>query len=536
LIDDVTGGEDEPRRPVASRRRGLGKGLGAILPSPGDSTPRARHDQLTGLPNRSVLDERFEEAFERCRIDRASLAVLVVALDGFSDINESFGHRVGDDLLHEAAERLSAARRRSDTVARFAGDEFAVVCPYVASSDFACQLAARMLEDLSRPTTVDGVEHHLSASIGVVITAPGEASDDEQSLETLLGDASLAMRRAKDEGGGSWWLFDPTLRENVALRSQSRQDLRSALDDGGLVLEYEPIVDLETGDAIGESALLGWRQPGAEVDSSRELLDLADEAGLAGVLGRWMLDRALADLNARSDRSSLPKHFRVWVRVAPSFVADMSLVETVDELLAKHEVPASMLGLDIKEPSAAMVPSTVSALRALQVRDLAMVLDDFGAGPSNLAMLQQLPVTGLKLAPELIARVGEEAAVAEHPSATVHSTGTLPPAAPPPAAQWVPPDERDEAIGADPTALVRGLVELGRALGLTVVAQGVEGEAQVEALRAVGCEYAQGPFLGVVSPASGVPPRIQSRPPPDPSPIEPEPEALWATGTTTTGP
>jgi len=523
LIDDVTGGEDEPRRPVASRRRGLGKGLGAILPSPGrNAEHRGRRDQLTGLPNRSVLDERFEEAFERCRVDRAPLAVLVVGLDGFSDVNESFGHRVGDDLLHDAAARLSAARRKSDTVARFAGDEFVVVCPYVASSDLACELAARMLEDLSSPTSVDGIEHQLSASIGVVLTSPGEGPDEGQSLETLLGDASLAMRRAKDEGGGSWRLFDPTLRDNVAQRSQHRQDLRSALEDGGLVLDYEPIVDLATGATIGESALLGWRQPGPELESSRALLDLADEVGLAPAVGRWMLDRALADLSARNDRASLPGNFRVWVRVAPSVVAEVSLVETVDELLAKHQVPGSMLGLDISEPSVATLASAEPVLVALGERSIVMVLDDFGATPANLALLPQLPIAGLKLAPELIARFGEDAAVADHPAAGVHAAV---------------PDESDAAVGSEPTALVRGLVGLGRALGLSVIAQGVESEAQVVALRAIGCEYAQGPFLGIVAPAVVVAPTPEARRAPETATRTPrEPEALWATGTTTNGP
>ena len=229
MIDDVTGGPDEPKRPVVSRRRGLGKGLGAILPSRDRADEeQARRDQLTGLPDRSVLEERFEEAMARCREDGASLAVLVVALDGFGDVNELYGHNVGDELLHDAAARLSTARRKSDTVARFAGDEFVVVCPYVASTALASQMATRILEELSRPASVEGVEHQLSASIGVVVTSPREAPSGVTSFETLLGDASLAMRRAKDEGGASWKLFDPSMREHVEVRSQSRRDLRTA--------------------------------------------------------------------------------------------------------------------------------------------------------------------------------------------------------------------------------------------------------------------------------------------------------------------
>jgi diguanylate cyclase (GGDEF)-like protein len=513
LIDDVTGGRDEPKRPVASRRRGLGKGLGAILPSPARASDQpSRRDQLTGLPNRSLLDERFEEAMARCREDGALLAVLVVALDGFSEVNEVFGHRVGDDLLHDAAARLA--------VARFAGDEFVVVCPYVASAEVAGQMAQRILEDLSRPTSVDGVEHHLSASIGVVVSAPGhpapghpapghpapggtppsgsgaDTPGGERSLETLLGHALLAMRHAKEGGGASWQLFDPTMREHVVVRSQSRQDLRAAMEDGGLILVYEPILDLETGMVIGESAQLGWREPSPDADQPQALLDLADEAGLAAPIGRWVLDQALADLRARHRSATLPEHFRVWVKVAASLVADPAFAGTVDELTAKHQVTASLLGLDIGEPSVAALASTEATLNILEERDVVVAIDEFGAGPSNLALLQRLPVTGLKLAPEIVAAVGDEGAT-----------------------------------------LVRALIELGRALDLTVVAQGVETEAQLSALRALGCAYAQGPFLesGVptdVAPAAPDEPSAQvgTHPAPDVR-TPPQDESLWAPGT-----
>ena len=535
MIDDATGGQDEPKKPVVPRRRGLGKGLGAILPSPERADDqRSRRDQLIDLPDRSVLDERFADAMARCADDGASLAVLVVALDDFSAVNESFGHRVGDDLLHDAAARLSAARRKSDTVARFAGDEFVVVCPYVASSDLACELADRILEDLSRPTTVDGVEHQLSASVGVVVTSPGQTPGGAPSLETLLGDASLAMRRAKEAGGASWRLFDPSMREHVAVRSQNRQDLRAAVEEDGLVLEYEPIVDLETGVAVGDCALLGWRQTGPEVDRSRPVLDLVEEAGLAVAVGQWMLDQALDDLSARHDRSSLPSHFRVWVKVAPSFLADPALVDTIDELIAKHGLSPSVLGLDIHEPSPAALASTESTMHELEDRDIGVALDDFGAGPSNLALFQRLPIAGLKLAPSLVAGLGGF----DPASSEVTAAPPVTPAAPPltsaaarpgagrPGAR--PPDhvpaapEPDSDVDRGGAALVRGLIGLGRALELTIVAQGVVSQAQVTALRALGCEYAQGPFLGHEAFLDAG--------------DEPETESLWAPGTIITEP
>jgi diguanylate cyclase (GGDEF)-like protein len=578
LIDDGTGGRDEPKRPIAPRRRGLGKGLGAILPSPGQPSEQpSPRDQLTGLPNRSVLDERFEEAVARCREDGALLAVFVVALDGFGEVNEEFGHRVGDELLHDAATRLAAARRTSDTVARFAGDEFVVVCPYVESVDIACRMAQRILEDLSRPASVDGVEHQLSASIGVVVSSPGavagavagtaagtkagssrDTTGNEQSLETLLGHASLAMRHAKDGGGASWQLFDPTMRDEVVVRSQSRQDLRAAMEDGGLVLVYEPIVDVETGAVIGESAQLGWREPSPDADQPQALLDLADEAGLAGPIGRWVLDQALGDLSARSGRSNLPEQFRVWVKVAPSLVADPAFAGTVDELTAKHQMAASMLGLDIREPSAAALASTEATLHVLEERDVVVAIDDFGAGPSNLALLQRLPITGLKLAPEIVAGVVDPAA--SHPSSAAvvrdrpvaAGSDSAPASSDRPAAA-----SSDRPAGREGAALVRALIELGHALDLTVVAQGVESEAQLVALRALGCGYAQGPLFARGAPTA-VARQRQSLPEsqlqPGPQPESPkaeetgidaipaaeastatQQESLWAPGTTPGG-
>ncbi|HVA03410.1 MAG TPA: EAL domain-containing protein [Acidimicrobiales bacterium] len=533
-MDDVTGGQGEPKRPVVSRRRGLGKGLGAILPGPETVDEPSRPDELTGLPNRAMLDERFDETMARCREDGAALAVLVVALDGFGEVNELYGHSAGDNLLHEAAARLSASRRRSDTVARFAGDEFVLVCPYVASSDLACQMAGRILEDLSRPTRVDKVEVQLSASIGVVVTSPKDARGDAPTLETLLGDATLAMRRAKDEGGGSSKLFDPSMREDVVVRSQNRQDLRVALDEDGLLLEYEDIVDLESGVAISESAILVWSQPGPEVDQPQAPLDLVDEAGLAVPIGRWVLDQALSDLRVRHGALTLAAHFRVWVKVAPSLVADPALVTMIDELTAAHGFTPSVLGLDIREPSAAALGSTESNLRELHQRDVVVALDDFGSGQSNLGLLQRLPISGLKLAPDLVAALGED-------------TGAAEPGANHPAALEAEPDARAQTLSREAAALVRGLIELGRALELTVVAQGVESEAQVATLRALGCEYAQGPLLegqavvAVLSEVSDDPPEddTELEDPPglevvedDPGPVTPT-ESLWAPGTLT---
>ena len=510
------GGSDDPGGSVGPRKRGLGRGLGAILSAHGTADAlAAQRDPVTDLPDRSLLDERLEQALARCREDDASLAVLVVSLDGFGTVNELFGHGVGDALLHDVAARLSASRRKMDTVARFAGDEFVVVCPFIGSPELACRMAARILDDVSMPTSLEGVEHELSASIGVVFTSPFGTSE---SVESLLGDASIAMRHVKDEGGASWRLFEPSMREHATVRYQTRLDLRAALEEGGLLLTYEPIVDLASGSTAGEAAILDWTAPGAEdegaelerpgalagagrvapprvngthaaaassadagdaeepgagaVEGARDLLDLVDEAGLAAPIVRWVLDEALSELSIRRITSTLPASFRVWVKVAPSMLGDLALVDALDELSARHGVPLSMVGLDVREPLGAMVGGVEPVFNALAERDVAIALDDFGAGLSNLSRLSQLPVRALKLAPELVAALAPPA----HADLGAPLPGTR--------------------GGALPTAsLVRGLVDLGHALGLDVVAQGVESQEQVAVLRALGCAFAQGPLF-----------------------------------------
>jgi diguanylate cyclase (GGDEF)-like protein len=500
LMEEVKGGADDPTESAGSRRRGLGKGLGAILTAHGRvDAHAAQRDELTGLPNRLLLDDRLEEALARCREDDASLAVLVVSLDNFATVNDLFGHRVGDHLLRATADRLLVARRKMDTVARFGGDEFVVVCPYVGSVELACLVADRILEDVGRPLVIEEAEHRLSASVGIVVVSPGggrqtasesggEAAgvetgsrperhttglaghpDDEvedraqeiegsewrggQTVDAVLGDASLAMRHAKEQGGASWKLFEPAMREVADVRFQSRQDLHAAMEDGGLAVRYEPIVDLRTGALVGECAMPGWGQPESESEDPGDLLDLIDEAGLAAPICRWMLDEAMAELHQRDVRHGFPDGFRMWVKVAPSLSGDPALVEAVDEFTAKHGILPEVLGIDVREPQVAVMAAVEPVLQALEERDVAMAFDDFGMQPSNLALLPSLPVSRLKLSPELSA-----------------------------------------LNDADDRALVRGLVDLGRALGLTVIAQGVMSDDQAAALRSLGCELAQGSF------------------------------------------
>jgi diguanylate cyclase (GGDEF)-like protein len=420
------------------------------------SQNQALYDPLTGLPNRALLDDRINQALASCRRHHTILAILFIDLDGFKAVNDLFGHHVGDLALRELASRLAEARRRTDTIARFGGDEFVVVCPDVESVEVAFRMAEVMLAELSRPVVISSTEHRLTASIGIVVTEPG---DNQVTADALLRDADLAMYGAKAEGKATWRLFDETMRARAASRHEIEQGLRSAMDQDELVLEYQPIIDLQSGGIVGAEALVRWDRPGYGIVPPADFLGVADKVGLTASMGRWILDHALADLARLRSSGTLPVGFHMWVNVSPRQIADLHFADLVVELTTAHQVPTLLLGLEIAEHAVRDVVTTENVLLALRDLGVAVHVDDFGSGESNLGWLQELPISGLKIDADFIAALD---AVREH----------------------------------DAGAIVRGIIGLGHELRLTVVGEGVETHAQAVALRAMGCEYAQGFYFG----------------------------------------
>src|SRR5580658_872187 len=297
------------------------------------SQNQALYDPLTGLPNRALLDDRINQALATCRRNHSALAILFIDLDGFKAVNDIFGHHVGDLALRELANRLAEARRRTDTIARFGGDEFVVVCPDVESVDVAYRMAEVILAELSRPVVIGANEHRLTASIGIVLTAPG---DPHATADALLRDADLAMYGAKDEGKAAWKLFDETMRARAASRHEIEQGLRVAMDQDELVLEYQPVIDLLSGGIVGAEALVRWNRPGHGLVPPLEFLGVADKVGLTAAMGRWILDHALADLARLQTSGMLPEGFHMWVNVSPLQIADLQFAELVAELTSAH--------------------------------------------------------------------------------------------------------------------------------------------------------------------------------------------------------
>src|SRR5580658_1691988 len=219
------------------------------------SQNQALYDPLTGLPNRALLDDRINQALATCRRNHSALAILFIDLDGFKAVNDLYGHSVGDLALRELANRLAEARRRTDTIARFGGDEFVIVCPDVESVDVAFRMAEVMLAELSRPVVIGTTEHRLTASIGIVVTDP---ADMAVTADALLRDADLAMYGAKAEGKATWRLFDETMRARAASRHEDGQGLRAGQEQGGLGLEVPANLGLPAGGVVGAEALVRW--------------------------------------------------------------------------------------------------------------------------------------------------------------------------------------------------------------------------------------------------------------------------------------
>ena len=413
----------------------------------------ALHDALTGLANRTLLQDRLAHALQRQTV---GTAVLFLDLDQFKLVNDSRGHDAGDQLLVQVAERLRSALRPEDTVARFGGDEFVVVCEDTDEAQ-ARQVADDLMGCLEEPLLVDGDEVHINASIGVAVTPTGSAGD-------LLRFADTAMYAAKGAGRGRVHVYDRRLSEEVEQRHVLVAQLRAALHDGGLDMHYQPVVDLGTGRVVGVEALARWTSPDLGPVPPSRFVAVADSAGLSPELDRWALGRALRDAAALRADGRLPADAHVAVNLSARNLADPALVDLVVEAAAASGTPASLVALEITE-SAVMgdAERSVETLRTLRNRGFQVLVDDFGTGYSSLAYLRDLPITGLKVDRSFVQGIADDA---------------------------------------DALAIVASVVDLAHAVAVRVVAEGVETEQQAALLREMGCEAAQGWLWSAAVPAA----------------------------------
>jgi diguanylate cyclase (GGDEF)-like protein/PAS domain S-box-containing protein len=418
----------------------------------------AYHDVLTGLPNRALFSERIARALDGPLPPSGArqLAVLFLDLDGFKAVNDSSGHAAGDQLLVQAAHRLSRVCRPGDTVARFGGDEFAVLLERDVSEDIAFDVGSRMVAALAEPYRIGAHEVVVAASIGIAFAGPGHGADE------IMRNADLAMYRAKSQGKGQVQVYEHGMHADAVARIELDNRLRRALHERQLTLLYQPVVDLVTGKVTGAEALIRWHSGDGELLTPAELIAYAEDTGLIVPLGRWVIEEAVAQ-SARWRAAGTP--LNVAVNLSARQVATPGLVEAIKGALREAGLPPETLMLEITESVLIDdVEGTIERLELLRGLGVRLAIDDFGTGYSSLAYLRRLPVDVLKIDRTFIHGLGR------------HS---------------------------DVTSLTRTIVRLGRDLGLTLVAEGVERGEQVAQLRAMGCHRAQGfYFSGPLEPAA----------------------------------
>jgi diguanylate cyclase (GGDEF)-like protein len=419
---------------------------------------QALHDELTGLPNRSLFRDRTEQAISRARRSGDTAAVMIMDLDRFKEVNDTLGHHLGDLLLQEVGRRMRERLREVDTIARFGGDEFAILLENVEHPGAALDVANKIRSAVSEPLVLGDFELSVDASIGIAFY-PAHATD----FNKLLQRADIAMYSAKSSGTGCE-LYVAERDHYSPDRLALAHALKGAIDTDELLLHYQPKVDMRTGAPGSVEALVRWQHPALGLVGPDEFIPVAEQAGLMGRLTDWVMNEALRQTRKwRAEGLDVPIAINMSVRN----LADGDLAERISFLLRKYGVSATSLELEITESAIMDDPQlSVDTVRKLRALGCKVTIDDFGTGQSSLAYLHKLPVTGLKIDKSLVANM-------------LSSDSDL--------------------------TIVRSTIDLGRNLGLDVVAEGVEDEATWTALRDLGCHYAQGYWSGRSTPADQLP-------------------------------
>jgi diguanylate cyclase (GGDEF)-like protein len=414
----------------------------------------ARHDLLTGLPNRGVLREEIERALADHRRGE-TLALLCLDLDRFKPVNDTYGHAVGDALLKQVALRLRECVREVDIAARLGGDEFAVVVRGGEQPNGATRLARRIIEALGRPFEVQGHAVHIGASVGIAL-APHDGAD----AETLQRNADLALYGAKSEGRGTLRYFEPRMNERIEARRGMENDLRRALDEGQFVLAYQPRFDLTCGGVVGVEALLRWHHPQRGTVPPGEFITVAEETGLIVPIGRWVLEQACRDALA------WPTHVVVAVNVSAVQFVRGTVLPDVMHALAATGLPSRRLELEITEST--MFKDTTAVLAAMHVlreQGVRFAMDDFGTGFSSLSHLRSFPFDHLKIDRSFV---------------------------------------RDAPERPDLCAIIRGVAVLAEGMNMRTTVEGVETVEQLKAVQSLGCNAVQGFLFARPMPAKAV--------------------------------
>ncbi|MBN7798713.1 sensor domain-containing protein [Parahaliea mediterranea] len=407
----------------------------------------AHHDPLTGLPNRALLNERLEWAMQHVRRQSRSFAVVFIDLDHFKHVNDSLGHPAGDRVLQDVGQRLVGVLRQDDTVARLGGDEFVLLLEDIAHPDKAAKVAAKVMRALAEPFEVEGRDIRVQASMGICMY-PGDGDD----AATLLRNADAAMFRAKDRGRNTYEFYTEELTRKAFERVLLESNLRLAVEREELFLNYQPQIELATGRVVGMEALIRWNHPELGLLSPTRFIPLAEDSGLIHAIGEWVLREACRQARAWCEAGL--EFGRLGVNVSRAQLQRGRLFEDIQSALAASGLPPERLELEVTE-SFIMEQDTLAVEQLDRLRDcgVSIAIDDFGTGYSSLSYLKRLPVHKLKIDKSFVLDIAD--------------------------------DDNDMAI-------VAAVISMGRKLGLTVLAEGVESARQADFLLENGCHEAQG--------------------------------------------
>jgi len=452
LIEDITDAreaEERLQRVLAKTEQVVAERTAELRAANERAQHLADHDALTGLPNRRLLEDRLTQALALSYRNRKQTAVMFVDLDRFKTINDSLGHSVGDVLLKEVAARLGKQLREVDTICRTGGDEFVVVLPEIKRSADAANVAQKIIENQSQPVRIDERELTVTPSIGIAVFP-----EDGRDAETLIRNADAAMYHAKESGRSNYQFFTEQMNLTASRRLALENDLRRALARGELRVHYQPIVDAKSGKTSGHEALIRWQHPERGLLPPSEFIQVAEDTGLILKIGEWVLLEACRWATFIGVERNIP----VSVNLSARQFNDPKLVQIVSRALRDTGLPAHLLALEITESTAMQQTDvTLTTLRKLKELGVSIAIDDFGTGYSSFSYLKLFPVNSLKIDRSFIAEV-----------------------------------ERD----GDNRAIVAAIIALAQVLGLKVVAEGVETEAQKQFLRGFGCEQVQGYLTG----------------------------------------
>jgi diguanylate cyclase (GGDEF)-like protein/PAS domain S-box-containing protein len=413
---------------------------------------QAFHDSVTDLANRALFSNRVEHALSRQTREASGLGVIFVDLDDFKIINDSLGHAAGDEVLREVGHRLGRCVRPMDTVARFGGDEFAILVEDTYHPEAVVEVADRVLESLQSPIAVEGKEVFIRASVGIAMLDGEEAMTS--AAEDLMRNADVAMYRAKREGKGHYRLFEPEMHADVLGRLELKGALQRAIERGEMRLHYQPVVELPSLKILGLEALVRWQHPERGLVSPGDFIPLAEETGLIVPLGNWVLNEACKQAKFLQDMVASSDPLTMSVNVSVKQLHQKDLVGTINQALSDSGLDPSLLMLEITE-SVLMIDTdaTIAKLHELKELGIRLAVDDFGTGYSSLSYLSRFPVDVLKIDRSFVSQV--------------HANG-------------------------QGSALAAAIVSLGETLKLQTVAEGIERPAQLNRFVELGCMMAQG--------------------------------------------